>query len=301
MTTSCNLCGCSEWGDMGVRQGVLCRDCNSVERTRLLWLYLQQLGVDRTTRILHLAPEKGIYQQLSAITSEKNYVTADFDPNRYRFATNCRPIDLCNLDGEPSRQFDLILHSHVLEHIPCSIAYVLFHLHRMLTDDGTHLFIAPFMPGRYDECFAELSDEERIARFGQFDHVRRFGRDDIGSHIGQLLRLPDQFDATVDFPPETLRRYNIPEGQWTGFHPGTVLRLRRHDMHLLAHDDRTATPSGVRAVAERALSHLPPDRAQSTRTLLRTGNKAARKLRRKGRKLLARGRKVIAARTTGRR
>lgn len=231
----CNICGCDEFLDMHSRVAVRCANCDSLERTRLLWLYIERLGLDANSRVLHIAPEKGIYDALSKLTSEGNYVTADLEPKRYAFAKDCREIDLCELDAEPSFQYDLILHSHVLEHIPCNIAYTLFHLHRMLKPDGTHLFIAPFMSGRYEESFAVLDNAERTRRFGQWDHVRRFGRDDVSSHLGKILDIPEAFDATCDFPTAELIKFNVPENHWRGFHIGTVLALKRNDMKLLGH------------------------------------------------------------------
>lgn len=229
----CNICGGTEFADLKNRIAALCKGCASYERTRLMWMYIEKLGIRRDARILHLAPERGIHDRLSSMVDEGSYVTADLDPRRYPFAKNCVRIDLCNLDREPSGQYDLILHSHVLEHIPCNIAYTLFHLHRMLKQDGTHLFIAPFLGGRYDECFADIGDAERARRFGQNDHVRRFGRDDIASHIGKLLELPAAFDATRDFPESALEAAGIPENHWRGFHVGTVLVLARNDMKFI--------------------------------------------------------------------
>ena len=182
---------------------------------------------------MHLAPERGLYNVLVNRVEKGNYIPADIDPSKYPFADNCVKIDLCDLDNEPSLQYDLIIHSHVLEHTPCNIAYTIFHLHRMLKKEGHHICIIPFMSGKYDECFQEISDEERVRRFGQFDHVRRFGREDICSHLGKLINIPKDFDATQHFSEEILREANIPENHWRGFHIGTVLLLKRYDMKFL--------------------------------------------------------------------
>jgi len=229
----CNLCGNEVFLDMNTRKHVQCKECGSLERTRLLWMYLQKLKIRRESKILHLAPEQGLYKALSKCVNKHNYIVADINPKQYKFAEKCVSIDLCDLDREPSFQYDLILHSHVLEHTPCNIAYTLFHLHRMLKKDGLHICVIPFMGGKYDECFQDLSDEERARRFGQNDHVRRFGREDINSHLGKLINLPYNFDATQDFNIETLQAANIPENQWRGFHGSTVLCLKRDDMKLM--------------------------------------------------------------------
>lgn len=230
----CNICGSTAFIDMHARLNVRCKECGSLERTRLLWLYLNNAGIKPASRVLHLAPEKGLYDILSSRLDAGNYVTADIDPSRYAFAQGCMKLDLCDLESQSSRVYDFIIHSHVLEHVPCNIAYTLFHLHRMLKDDGMHICIIPFMQGGYDECFQDIGSEERTRRFGQFDHVRRFGRDDRDSHLGKLISLPAAFDARECFSEDALRAANIPENHWRGFHIGTVLMLKRDDMKLLA-------------------------------------------------------------------
>ncbi|GAB4360118.1 MAG: hypothetical protein Fur0042_29670 [Cyanophyceae cyanobacterium] len=228
----CNLCDNGEFTDMNSRKNVKCTQCGSLERTRLLWMYLQNLPLKDDAKVLHLAPEKGIYAALSKRIASGNYIAADLDPKRYPFAEPCVKIDLCNLDDWPSCEYDLILHSHVLEHTPCNIAYTLFHLHRMLKEDGRHVCIIPFMGGKYDECFQDLSGEERQKRFGQYDHVRKFGKKDIPSHLGSIINVPSTFDATRDFDIHLLQEANIPENHWTGFHMGTVLNFSKDDLRL---------------------------------------------------------------------
>lgn len=228
----CNLCGSQEFTDMNSRNNAKCVNCESLERTRLLWMYLQNLPLKDNAKVLHIAPEKGVYIAFSRRIGNGNYIAADLDPERYPFADPCVQIDLCNLDDWPSCEYDLILHSHVLEHTPCNIAYTLFHLHRMLKEDGRHVCVVPFMGGKYDECFQDLSNEERQKRFGQYDHVRRFGKKDISSHLGSVVNMPDTFDATQDFDISSLQEANIPERCWRGFNGATVLNLSKNDLKL---------------------------------------------------------------------
>ncbi|WP_350334764.1 hypothetical protein [Coralliovum pocilloporae] len=234
MEFECNFCGGDKFVDMNKRPNAKCANCGSLERTRLMWMYLERLDIKPDWKILHIAPERSIYNKISLISESENYVTADFYPELYqRFAPKCKHIDLCDLDHWRSDHFDLILHSHVLEHTPCNIAYTLFHLHRMLTAKGKHVCIIPFMNGEYDETFQDIGTEERVRRFGQHDHVRRFGNKDISRHLGSLLRLPSAYDASKEFTEEKLNRANIPKTQWRGFGIGTVLTLNKADMKLL--------------------------------------------------------------------
>lgn len=228
----CNICSGTRFADQGGRGEVRCVQCGSLERSRLLWLHIERMTFPADARVLHIAPEKGIYQRLRERLTGDGYVVADFDPSGYAFAPECRHIDLTDMEEWPSDQFDLILHSHVMEHIPCTLAYPLFHLHRMLRSSGRHLCVIPFMAGQYDETYAQIGESERKRRFGQGDHVRRFGHEDKDSHIGKLLKLPREFDATSQFDEAVLREANIPEAHWRGWHLSTVLDLSKQDYRL---------------------------------------------------------------------
>ena len=230
----CNLCGGTEFEDVKSRKKVRCTGCRSVERTRLLWMYLQEVDFGPDTKVLHLAPERGLYRKLNKRVAPGNYVCSDINPKRYGFVENIVRLDLCDLDAQPSAQYDIIIHSHVMEHVPCNIAYTLFHLHRMLKPGGRQICIIPFASGKYDECFQDISPEERTRRFGQHDHVRRFGAEDRQRHLGSIVRLPDEFDAKARFGARRLRAANIPAKAWQGFTVNTVLTLGKEDIRLKA-------------------------------------------------------------------
>ena len=119
----CNICGGDTFRHVNSRKLAQCATCFSMERTRLLWLYLQDLPASANTRVLHLALEKGLYKVLQRKLKDAHYEAADLSPKRYAFAQNVRKIDLCELDEEPSDSYDAIIHSHVREHVPFMIAY----------------------------------------------------------------------------------------------------------------------------------------------------------------------------------
>lgn len=232
MTQTCNLCGNIEFEDFATRTNVRCTHCHSLERTRMMALFLDSLQLPDKARVLHIAPEKGLWQRFSANPNISEYVVADYNPKLYDFV-ECRKIDLCNMEEWDSDHFDLVIHSHVLEHTYCNIAYSLFHIHRILRKNGKHVFIIPYTRGRYEESMAEMGNEERTRRFGQWDHVRRFGVEDNTENLGKILRLPDQYDATSFISSEKLRSANIPEQFWKGFNACMVHCLNKSD-YLLA-------------------------------------------------------------------
>lgn len=232
----CNICGSDTFHDANGRILAQCSRCGSLERTRLLWLYLQRHikegRLKKNSKVLHIAPETGIFHQLSQLLDADNYRVSDYNPKNYPHIPSCTNINLMDLICEKSNSYDFIIHSHVLEHIDCNLAYPLFHLHRMLKYNGRHIFIVPFINGAYEESFTELPDEIRTQRFGQFDHIRNFGNADINKHLGRLLALPANFDASLDFSTDTLRTCNIPQSHWVGFHAGTVFDLGKNDYLL---------------------------------------------------------------------
>ena len=228
----CNLCNGTRFADVNGRVNVKCVGCGSMERTRLLKMFLDKVPLDASSKVLHLAPERGLYAYLKKVIAPDNYVVADFEPTGFGFAPDCRPIDLCDLGDRPSDAFDLIIHSHVLEHTPCNIAYTLFHLDRMMRDGGMQLCVIPFMPGRWDESFQDMAEPDRVRRFGQNDHVRRYGAEDYARHLGCVIRLDPDFDAGASFSDEMLTRHAIPESQRRGLHGSTVLKIKKGDYLL---------------------------------------------------------------------
>jgi phosphoglycolate phosphatase len=102
----------------------------------------------------------------------------------------------------------------------------------MLKPAGWHVFVIPIRQGFYEESFGELSDEERVLRFGQNDHVRSFGKADMPAHIGSILKLPGTFDAKADFSKDVLEEANIPKKFWYGCNSGPVFCIPRDAYRL---------------------------------------------------------------------
>ncbi len=231
----CNICGGSHFENAGTRTAARCKSCGSFERTRLLWLHIEKkIELTSATRILHLAPELGLYRRISSKVAAPHYDVRDLFPENFPFADRIREIDLCRLEGLPSNHYDLIIHSHVLEHVPCNIAYTLFHLHRAMDPAGHHMFVVPFTSGRYDECFQDITAEERRRRFGQEDHVRSIGKLDVEAHLGSVVKIDADVDFESEFGAETLETANIPRSTWRGLSAHGVIHLRKRDFILIA-------------------------------------------------------------------
>ncbi|MGB3812938.1 MAG: methyltransferase domain-containing protein [Shinella sp.] len=180
---------------------------------------------------MHFAPELGIGRYLKSIVGD-NYEAYDINPSLYSKEFNVKRFDLVN-DTEKlkSNSYDLILHVHVMEHIPCNVTAVLYHLHRALKDSGRHIFSVPFMSGCYEEDLGPLTPKEKERRFGQDDHVRKFGRDDIDMSLGKVFNLPPHDLLKVE-TPKNLERFSIPKVAWQGYTSHSYFVLQKDDLKL---------------------------------------------------------------------
>lgn len=143
-----------------------------MERHRVLWLYLERrIGLDNVGRVLHIAPEPGIARRLKRHPGV-SYVSVDVVPGRAMLAA-----DVTSLPFDET-SFDLVICSHVLEHIPDDMA-AMRELRRVLVPGGVLLAQGPVDPGRAVtfEDPSVTKPEERERMFFQDDHVRIYGRD----------------------------------------------------------------------------------------------------------------------------
>ena len=242
----CNICGSTSFTDVNKRnpnrtrrKNVRCSRCGSYERTRVMALFIEHYNLAcQNSRILHIAPEKGLARKFYTIAG-KNCTFVDLNPARllglFLGLFKVKKLDLCkDLESIDDNSYDLIVHSHVMEHLACNYTYVLYHLHRILSQEGTMVCSIPILPGYFDCCTSPgLSDDERRKRFGQWDHTTRFGRSDLHMHLGKIYALNDVYDLTDTFQEDELRACNIPEETcWRGYTPNSVLVLKKTDFLL---------------------------------------------------------------------
>jgi SAM-dependent methyltransferase len=181
------------------RAATACPVCRGMDRTRLMMLALQrELGAgSRPLRVLHTAPDFGLYLWLNRQPGVTQ-VCADIDRRRYRHIPGLIELNL-ERTGLPDAGFDAVLSSHVLEHVPDDRA-AFAEIRRILRPGGTALLLAPFaLDGAgTDEDPAVTDPAERTRRFGQWDHVRLYDRDDFVARMaaaGLAARLWDPFAA----------------------------------------------------------------------------------------------------------
>jgi SAM-dependent methyltransferase len=193
------------YGYQNLRQNALCPGTLSLERHRLLWLYLDRKTTFLTDsiRVLHIAPEQVFYKKFKSF-SHWDYTTSDLHSPLADVKA-----DICALPFE-NNSYDFILCNHVLEHIPNDLK-AMEELYRVLKPGGTAILQVPLEEDRENtfEDDAITDQRERTRIFGQYDHVRVYGQD----YYNRLEEVG--FKATaVDFIKEIsaadVKRFAIP-------------------------------------------------------------------------------------------
>ena len=147
-----------------------CPNCGSRERHRLIQLYLDQHGIDLTTKkILQFGPEKWL---MRAMKNNPDYEPADLYAPIAKFRLDITEID------RPDNFFDVVIANHVFEHVDDDKA-AMREMFRVLKPGGYGFFSVPINLSR-DEPYenpAITDPDERFAHFGGTDHKRYYGRD----------------------------------------------------------------------------------------------------------------------------
>lgn len=177
---TCPVCGNSyrkflSYGSYKVhRSNVLCPYDLTLERHRLMWLYLKNetdfFTADQL-KMMHIAPEQ-CFHKLFKKQSNLDYTTGDL----------VSPIadlhfDLHDVPLEDNL-YDVIFCNHVLEHVEDD-AQCMRELYRIMKPGGWGIFQVPVDYSR-EETFEDpsITDPlEREEKYWQKDHVRLYGKD----------------------------------------------------------------------------------------------------------------------------
>ncbi|MEC4003120.1 methyltransferase domain-containing protein [Flavobacterium sp. SUN052] len=210
------------------RNNVLSPSTLSLERHRLLWLYLQnetdffqsELDSDpnpnriklrnaetnAALKVLHFAPEQEFYKRFKK-QSNIEYTTTDL----------LSPLadvkaDICNLPFKDN-EYDILLCNHVLEHIPDDTK-AMQELYRVLKPGGMGIFQIPQDLSRAitfsDDSIVDQKERAKI--FGQYDHVRVYGRDYFDKLRSIGFKVIEE-DYTTKLTPEQVEKYCLAKGE----------------------------------------------------------------------------------------
>ena len=191
------------------RDNVLCPYDLTLERHRVMWLYLKNKSdffTKPNLKVMHIAPEQCFHGKFK---KQKNldYVTGDL----------LSPIadlhfDLHDIPLEDN-QYEVIFCNHVMEHVKDDLQ-CMKELYRIMKPGGWGIMQVPIDTSRTTtyEDWSITTPEEREKHFWQYDHVRLYG-----------LNYPDRLreagfnvevvDFSKELPTEVFERYRIPKSE----------------------------------------------------------------------------------------
>ena len=194
------------YGRLQSRPNALCPSSLSLERHRLMWLYLKEKTNFFTSphKLLHIAPElcfMDIFERMENL----EYITGDIESPLAKVKMDVHEIPF------DEGTFDVVFCNHVMEHVENDIKSM-SEIHRVLKPGGWAIIQSPV----YMELDHTLEDPsitdplEREKIYGQDDHMRKYGKD-----YGERLRKAG-FEVTEDnylneLSDETRKRYALPE------------------------------------------------------------------------------------------
>lgn len=196
------------YGYENPRDNVLSPSTLSLERHRLLWLFLkgETNFFEANLKVLHFAPEQAFYTQFRRLKNIQ-YTTTDLNSPLADVKA-----DICKLPFEDDA-FDVILCNHVLEHIPDDTK-AMKELFRILKPGGWGIFQVPQDLERAATFQDDrITDEKERARiFGQYDHVRVYGRDYFQKLRSIGFRVTE-VDYTNTLTSGEIDRYRLAKGE----------------------------------------------------------------------------------------
>ena len=185
-----------------------CPHCEASDRDRLYALFVRQHAHsrgDELLRVLDIAPGKALSRFLRALP-DVDYRSGDLDP-----ALADEQVDITDMPQFTDASFDLIVCSHVLEHVSDD-ARAMRELNRVLAPGGHAILMVPIMTTatRTDEDPHVTDANQRWLRFGQGDHVRMYCKQDFTGRLRASGWQVRELGAAA-FGVDTFRKHGITE------------------------------------------------------------------------------------------
>ena len=187
------------------RENVLCPYDLTLERHRLMWLYLTRktdFFSAESLKVLHIAPEQCFLPHFKK-QNNLDYTTADL----------VSPIadihfDLHDIPLEDN-QYDVVFCNHVMEHVDDPIR-CMSELNRVMKPGGWAIMQVPQDMSRTEtyEDKSITSPDEREKHFWQKDHVRLFGKD-YPSYLEKAGFKVNEFDLNTEFDATEVVKFRL--------------------------------------------------------------------------------------------
>ncbi len=197
------------YGRINPRENALCPNCLSLERHRLIWLYLKQKThfFSKKIDVLHIAPEVCFIKQFEKVHGDR-YITADIESPLAKIKMDIHQIPF------GVNAFDVVLCNHVLEHVRDDIK-AMTEIHRVLKPGGFCVLQVPFFSPVPDATLEDdtiTNKREREKLFGQDDHVRKYGKD-YAARIRQSGLVPKEESFVNDLDEQARKKYGLAKGE----------------------------------------------------------------------------------------
>ena len=186
-----------------------CPRCDAFDRDRLTAIYLEEVfrtfDLDRTYRLIEFAPGDALHKKL------KRYPFISYRSADLSRKTVHERIDLTAMEGYADHSVDIILCSHVLEHIPDD-RKAMREIARVLKPDGFAILLVPLVIGVEETHEDPRIDTEalRWKYFGMGDHVRQYGKRDFLDRLDTAGLRVEQL-GIEHFGAEVFHRAGIAE------------------------------------------------------------------------------------------
>ena len=188
------------------RENALSPGTNSLERHRLLWLYLKEETnfFSAPKKVLHIAPEQCFYGRFRKMKNLE-YTTADLNSPLADISLDVQDMKL------PDNTYDVVFCNHVLEHVP-NDHKAMTEILRVLKPGGMAIIQVPLNPDwkKTLEDPTITDPKERHRLFGQYDHVRMYGQD-YPERLKAAGFNVEVIDYSKRLSPELFAKYALPE------------------------------------------------------------------------------------------
>lgn len=186
------------------RENALCPKCLSLERHRLIWLYLKEKSDFFTAerKMLHIAPEQCFLGRFRAM-DHLDYTTGDLESPLADVKMDIHDIPFSE------NTFDVVFCNHVLEHVTDDIQ-CMKEIRRVLKPGGWAILQSPKDPKlKTTKEDPSITDPwEREKAFGQKDHLRMYG-DDYGDRLRSAGFMVNEDRMAIEMDPEEKKRFSL--------------------------------------------------------------------------------------------
>ena len=194
------------YGRLQSRPNALCPSSLSLERHRLMWLYLKSRTNFFTAKIklLHIAPELCFIKIFESMEN-LDYITADIESPLAKVKMDVHDIPFND------NSLDVVFCNHVMEHVDNDLK-AMSEIYRVLKVGGWAIIQSPV----YVELEHTLEDStiidplEREKIFGQNDHMRKYGKD-YGNRLRNAGFKVIEDDFLNELSSEKRMRYALPD------------------------------------------------------------------------------------------